>query len=942
MLTDLRIIADLSEFIGRQLIAAKNLYIEKTNVGVYQINKDEQVIKLDMDYHELEIIPDMIFRLTHLESLSLRNNKITSIPAGISKLKRLRSLYLSNNKIQSISKGIDSSNLEELFIPHNRLSKLPSEISQFTKLKKLLISDNQLSTLPRSIALLKNLKEFDISRNRFIKFPTEIVNCLNLEKLDLSQNMISKIPPEICHFKNLSDLNLSDNRLTTLPDELSEIKKLQTLDMSKNRLTHLTKNFSKLTNLKILRLNHNRFSSLPQEIIKLRKIISLYLEKNQITQLPPEITLLTELKVLELFDNPIIKPPPEIALRYNNINRIRDYFTELVKQGEDYIYEAKLVLVGEPGAGKTSLAKKLIDFNYKLPAEWEMTRGIDIEMWRFPYSKGVTFQCNIWDFGGQEIMHATHRYFLTQRSLYILVADNRKEDCDFYYWLDILELLTGKSPVLIVNNEKYKYKKYVPEEIINSFDSIIDVFNIDLKSNKGLTDLTKEIQEHLRDLPHVGKNPLPKKWVQIRIDLEKDNRDYISLTEYFDLCLKYKIKDRHKALFISQFLHDLGVLLHFQDNLILENTLILNTKWATEAVYYVLLDSSIAAKGGKFDNSDLARVWGDAHYAEKQGELLQLMLKFELCYQIEQTESYIIPELLPDKPLNDKEYWGSGHLRDEGLIHFEYRYDFMPKGIISRLIVRMNRHIFMGQQWKSGVVLKIGDGNAEILEYFKDKKLKIRVTGSERLYALTIIRYELRKLHDTFGNLKYHEMVPCNCEECENRDEPHFFDFDELKQYKHEGEQFIKCRVGKIKSVDVLSLISDVRPKMENEIMSNLKKNIEGKGVDFSYTDNSTHFHEKVEKSNIALHSEKIKQNISRNENIDITLDKIIATLRKDDNLHFEQLMKFLEEVQALKQELSKEKPQKSIVERYLNNLGSVASIASLVNQISQYLPALL
>jgi len=28
---------------------------------------------------------------------------------------------------------------------------------------------------------------------------------------------------------------------------------------------------------------------------------------------------------------------------------------------------------------------------------------------------------NIWDFGGQEIYHATHQFFLTHRSLYLLL-----------------------------------------------------------------------------------------------------------------------------------------------------------------------------------------------------------------------------------------------------------------------------------------------------------------------------------------------------------------------------------------------------------------------------------------------------------------------------------------------------------------------------------------
>ncbi|NJO90657.1 MAG: hypothetical protein HC831_18130 [Chloroflexia bacterium] len=39
------------------------------------------------------------------------------------------------------------------------------------------------------------------------------------------------------------------------------------------------------------------------------------------------------------------------------------------------------------------------------------------------------------DFAGQDIYHATHRFFLSQRSLYALVSDERKENTDFKYWL---------------------------------------------------------------------------------------------------------------------------------------------------------------------------------------------------------------------------------------------------------------------------------------------------------------------------------------------------------------------------------------------------------------------------------------------------------------------------------------------------------------------------
>ncbi|WP_353572982.1 hypothetical protein [Candidatus Albibeggiatoa sp. nov. BB20] len=81
-------------------------------------------------------------------------------------------------------------------------------------------------------------------------------------------------------------------------------------------------------------------------------------------------------------------------------------------------------------------------------------QGIDILKYQFPINENKQFIAHIWDFGGQEIYHSTHQFFLTKRSLYVLVADTRKEDVRFEYWLQIIELLADDSPIIIIKNEK--------------------------------------------------------------------------------------------------------------------------------------------------------------------------------------------------------------------------------------------------------------------------------------------------------------------------------------------------------------------------------------------------------------------------------------------------------------------------------------------------------
>ena len=111
-----------------------------------------------------------------------------------------------------------------------------------------------------------------------------------------------------------------------------------------------------------------------------------------------------------------IVPPIEVAGK--GVDAIKEYFRQLREEGEDYIYEAKLLIVGEGGAGKTTLARKIQDPQYQLQKNQKSTEGIDVIKWSFPLpDREREFKVNIWDFGGQEIYYAIYQFFLTKRYL---------------------------------------------------------------------------------------------------------------------------------------------------------------------------------------------------------------------------------------------------------------------------------------------------------------------------------------------------------------------------------------------------------------------------------------------------------------------------------------------------------------------------------------------
>ncbi|MDZ8071014.1 MAG: COR domain-containing protein, partial [Nostoc sp. DedQUE08] len=556
---------------------------------------------------------------------------------------------------------------------------------------------------------------------------------------------------------------------------------------------------------------YNQLTTLPEAIARLQQLTSLNLSVNQLTTLPEAIAGLQQLTSLDLSGNPIEKPPPEIVAK--GITAIRDYFRQLKAEGTDYLYEAKLLIVGEGGAGKTTLAKKIKDQNYQLQEE-DSTKGIEVIQWSFPMKNKRKFRVNIWDFGGQEIYHATHQFFLTKRSLYALVADTRKEDTDFYYWLNVVELLSDNSPLLIIKNEKQNRHREINErELRGQFTNLKETLPTNLAKNRGLEQVLEQIKHYVKNLPHIG-SPLPKTlpcihrspktWVRVREALESGARNYISLDEYLNICQQNGFTQRNDKLQLSSYLHDLGVCLHFQEDPLLNKTVILKPKWGTNAVYRVLDNEKVIGNLGSFTRSDLANIWCEDEYATMHDELLRLMINFKLCYEIPRSQGkYIAPQLLS---ANQPSYnWN----QTDNLI-LRYTYDFMPKGIITQFIVAM--HELITEQkcvWKSGIVLSKDQTKAEVIEYYGKREIKIRASGRHKRDLMTIVTHELDKIHESYKRLKYNKLIPCNCITCKDNQEPHFYKLENLRNRIAKQKYDIECDIS-FEKANVLSLIDDV------------------------------------------------------------------------------------------------------------------------------------
>ena len=773
---------------------------------------------------------------------------------------------------------------------HFPLKEIPDAVFNLGRLTYLDLSDNELVSLSEKINQLQNLIVLNLGNNQLANLPKTISQLHNLAHLDLSNNRLANLSETISQLHNLTHLDLSRNQLANLPETISQLHNLKELYLNNNPLAKLPETISQLHNLTYLYLSRTLLVSLPETISELKNLKELGLSNTQLISLPETISQLHNVTHLDLSNNQLASPPQEVARK--GIAAIREYFRQLREQGQGQIYEAKLLILGEGGAGKTTLAKKVADATYTLQDEIS-TEGVDVTTWHFPLADGKTFRVNLWDFGGQEIYHATHQFFLTKRSLYALVADNRKEDTDFFYWLNVVELLSENSPLLIIKNEKQDRQREINErQLRGQFDNLKEVVAVNFADNRGLDRLKDAIQHHIRNLSHIG-SLLPKTWVRVRERLEQDARNHITLQEYFVICRANGFADEKDSLQLSGYLNDIGVFLHFQDEPLLKKTVILKPKWGTDAVYKVLDNAAVIQNKGRFNRTDLTNIWDEPEYSSMRDELLQLMMKFKLCYEIPGEKGiYIAPQLLSE---NQPEYpWNE----NENLL-LRYDYEFMPKGILLQLIVALNKIIWQQNVWRSGVLFEKDKTRAEVIELYGKRQIRVRVAGAHKKELMTIVLYELDKIHATYKRLKYDKLIPCNCMECKTKPEPHFYRFETLSKFIEDRQDKIQCQQS-YTMVDVRGLIDDV---FERKTRSEELKELAAQ-----YNIYINQGEKKMTENKISINNSTIHGSVVAAENIKNSFN-VIEKAPIQDNLK-QQLKQLTQAVEAMTQALPKEQAE--------------------------------
>ncbi|MDL2330296.1 GTP-binding protein, partial [Desulfosarcina sp. OttesenSCG-928-A07] len=448
--------------------------------------------------------------------------------------------------------------------------------------------------------------------------------------------------------------------------------------------------------------------------------------------------------------------------------------------------EARVMFLGEGGAGKTSLINCL-DNKPVCPDE-PPTPRVAIRQ-RTENIRGKEVRVHYWDFGGQVIFHATHQFFLREKALYVVVLDIRRSD-PLEYWLDHVQTFASGSPTLIVLNKTDQMPRGLQTQlpfdlkrIRQRYPFVIDpVFCLSCETKDGFSAFQVRLRELLGS-HHILKEDMPVEWFQVKEALTKINQDFIPRQEFHQICRKQGLDDKAEKT-VLEVLDTLGIGLYFP-KLKAHTDIVINPEWITKAIYHIICAcGKEAGFNGELSESLLQRVFSEVQNDpdfdivipyDKCLFLLELMKNFKLAFSLPEPKNrYYAPMLAP---INEPPHMVSR----KGTLHLSLIFIFLPPGLFYRFVVESSQEIVDGLIWRKGVVL--GQGNNRLLIVYSDyeRKLECYAQGDDPGDYLNDILIRIQEIINSgYTQLPYRPDIVL-----ENGDS---FDVEELKvRYWEEG-----------------------------------------------------------------------------------------------------------------------------------------------------------
>lgn len=590
---------------------------------------------------------------------------------------------------------------------------------------------------------------------------------------------------------------ISDNPQLTAIEFEQALPALRYLDLSDNQLINFTINgdFPELDRIDISRNKLKKF------IIKgaLPVLNMLDLSGNPMKNVEVDmLAAIPQLAYLYLHKNPLNFSIGAYHDGGTNYLEAAKKLKAALDSGERVKNEEyKVLLVGDGKTGKSCVVNRLV--NNAFNPEWDSTHGISVQQFKdtekrydFPYI------LNLWDFGGQDIYHTTHRLFMQNNTTYLLLWNEETEVQNEYskrkegrklrkwlnrrykYWLRYIAYIGKKSPLLIIQTKaakggnKHPHKQDITDRYDDYFE-YLEFLSIDSEipnpKESGYRKMMSRLTEAIEELER--EEWLPKRWITIRdalrakrpIAIAATKDEFLSLEDKFMSLAEYRqlataAGETNPDQLLTNWLVKTGVV--FYKKGLFDDKIILNQEWAIKAIY-TLFDRGedgfyheIKEKNGRFSGQELRTYW-EGYPLKVQELFLGFMLNSEMCFEVKSTQEYhhrrsfeerqfIAIELMSNKPPNSFEERASNWATSAiPIAHIRYQYPFLHQGIIQSFIARTHAFAEVSDMYKNGILLTVEATKAMIEADEAQDEISIKIPLGDKI-LLDRIRNEFENI----------------------------------------------------------------------------------------------------------------------------------------------------------------------------------------------------
>ena len=684
-----------------------------------------------------------LVQLPKLKSLDLSRTQITDLGV-IKQFPGLQSLDLSDVSVTDFAGLADLPCLQVLSLCNTAIADL-SPLEHLTNLQRLYLADTGVSDLS-PLAGLTNLQLLYLARIPATDFGA-LKQLSGLKKLDLSRTAITDLGP-LSLLSNLDVLDLSCTHATDI-SPLRGLMKLKTLDLSyMPKLHSIPSWFGGFQQLQELRLSGLTLDALPREMLALNTEFSndpwedgIHLKGTTLSKQPVSIFFQPREFIQEYFDAPKVD-----------------------------VNEAKVIFLGDGTVGKSRTIRRIKNGGKMGDYPTQTTHGIEITSYPAKKLNGEDFTINFWDFGGQDIMHAMHRCFLTDRTCYVVVISNRVDlNRQARYWLKNIASFTNNAPVLLAINRwdniqdsgvnmsalLQDYPNLVSQPVYYSAkDSQEEDFNV----------LTRSVIRQAEMLDSTSLQ-FPAQWEAIRQDILVFAREhnYMDKEQYHAICQNHGLQSPEIRRWLLEWFNDLGVCFsyHQDDEEERKSYKVLNPTWLTNAIYILINSGHDHADKGKLNtntmmlllaNSKYGVLPGAAYTDEERDYILEIMRKFNLSYPVSATQEFI-PALCDSNTPKDLHPSVAEYPHH---ISYQMTYPYLPDNVIHQLMIHFYSYLHEDKLWRKG--MRIDDrlnGLCAVVDMENDDatlRIDVYSTGNEEPWKLlNNLRSQIKKINSNLG-----------------------------------------------------------------------------------------------------------------------------------------------------------------------------------------------